>query len=88
MTDFKREDTLANKVELYIGIVKETVRKYMKDSDCPLPLWYYCLESRVRIHKLTAKGRFSLHVRNAHKDLLGETGDVSKLYTYKWYEQC
>ena len=42
----------SNKAELYIGIIKEAVRKEMKESDCPLSLWGYCLERRVRIHKL------------------------------------
>ena len=34
----------SNKAELYIGLIKEAVRKDMKDSDCPLALWDYCVE--------------------------------------------
>ena len=78
----------ANKAELYIGIIKEAVRKDMKELNCPLPLWDYCLERRVCIHNLTAKGRFNLHGSNAYTDLLSETGDISNLCTYKWYEWC
>ena len=66
----------------------ESVRKYMKKYDCPLPLWYYCLEIRVSIYNLTKKGQFNLHGRNAHTNMLGETGDISNLCTYKWYEWC
>ena len=81
------EDTTpwVNKVELYIGIIKEAVRKDIKESDCPLSLWDYFLERRVRIHNLTSKGRFNLHGSNAHTDMLNKTGDISNLCTYKWY---
>jgi len=34
----------SNRAELYIGLIKEAVRKDMKDSSCPLPFWDYCVE--------------------------------------------
>ena len=34
----------ANRAELYIGLVKEGIRKDMKDSNCPLVFWDYCAE--------------------------------------------
>ena len=34
----------ANKAELYIGLIKEAVRKDMKDSNCPPAFWDYCAE--------------------------------------------
>jgi hypothetical protein len=34
----------ANKAELYIGLIKEAVRKDMKDADSPIPCWDYCVE--------------------------------------------
>ena len=37
----------SNKVELYIKLMKEAVRKDMKEANCPLCLWDYCLERRV-----------------------------------------
>jgi hypothetical protein len=56
------EGTLwANKAELYIGLIKEAVRKDMKDSNCPLAFWDYCVERRARINNLTAKDTFKLH---------------------------
>jgi hypothetical protein len=54
----------ANKAELYIGISKEAVCKDMKASNCPLPLWDYCVGRRVRINNMTAKDRFNLHGSN------------------------
>ena len=34
----------SNLAELYIGIIKEAIRKDMRDSNCPLRLWDYCAE--------------------------------------------
>ena len=33
-----------NKAELYIGILKESVSKDMKESNAPLLFWDYCVE--------------------------------------------
>jgi hypothetical protein len=55
----------ANRAKLYIGLVKEAVRKDMKESDCPIALWDYCAERRVRIHNLTAKNLLQLDGQTA-----------------------
>jgi hypothetical protein len=60
----------------------------MKDSDCPLAFWDYCVERRARINNLTAKDIFKLHGTNAHTALTGEDGDISNLCQYKWYDWC
>ena len=78
----------ANKAELYIGIIKAAVKKDMKESNCPLPLWDYCIERRARINNLTAKDRFNLHGLNAHTTLTGEEADISNLCKYGWYQWC
>ena len=78
----------ANKAELYIGLIKEAVRKDMKDSNCPLAFWDYCVERRARINNLTAKSLFKLHGTNAHTALTGEEGDISNLCQFGWYEWC
>jgi hypothetical protein len=78
----------ANKAELYIGLIKEAVRKDMKESDCPLAFWDYCVERRARINNLTAKDLFKLHGSNAYTALTGEEGDISNLCQYKWYDWC
>ncbi len=78
----------ANKAELYIGLIKEAVRKDMKESDCPLAFWDYCVERRARINNLTAKTMFKLHGTNAHTALTGKEGDISNLCqfkSYKWF---
>ena len=78
----------ANNAELYIGVIKEAVKRDMRESDCPIPLWDYCTERRARINNLTAKDRFNLHASNAHMALTGEEGDISNLCQYGWYEWC
>ena len=69
----------SNKSELYIGIIKEAVRKEMKEANSPLDFWDYCIERRERINKLTAKNVFSLHGTSTYTTLAGEEGDISNL---------
>jgi hypothetical protein len=78
----------ANKAELYIGLIKEAVRKDMKESNSPMVFWDYCLERRARIHNLTAKPNFKLHGTNAHTQTLLEEGDISSLCQFGWYQWC
>ncbi|GAF79741.1 unnamed protein product, partial [marine sediment metagenome] len=61
----------ANRAELYIGLVKEGIRKDMKDSNCPLVFWDYCAERRARVNNLTAKKLFQLEGQNAHYSVTG-----------------
>jgi hypothetical protein len=78
----------ANKAELYIGLVKEAVRKDMKVSNCPLAFWDYCVERRARINNLTARNLFQLHGTNSHTSTTGDEGDISNLVQYQWYDWC
>ena len=79
----------ANKSELYIGVLKESVSKDMKESNAPLYFWYYCVERRARIHNLTAKTNiFQLHGSNAHTYTMGEEGDISNICQFQFYEWC
>jgi hypothetical protein len=54
----------ANEAELSIELMKEAVRKDMKDQDTPMIFWGYSIERRARIHNLTAKENFKLHGSN------------------------
>ena len=69
-------------------MIKEAVRKDMKDSDCPLDFWDYCVERRAKINNLTANTTFSLHGANTYTSLTGTEGDISNLCQYKWYDWC
>lgn len=78
----------ANKAELYIGLMKQAVRKDMKESGAPLAFWDFCLERRARIHNLTAKSNFKLHGSTSHTLTTGEDGDISNLWQFGWYDWC
>ena len=78
----------SNKAELYIGLIKEAVRKDMRESDSPLCFWDYCVERRARINNLTAKDALRLQGTTAHTLTTGEEGDISNLCQYGWYEWC
>jgi hypothetical protein len=78
----------ANRAELYVGLMKESVRKDMRESNCPLVLWDYCAERRARIHNLTPKKLFQLQDQNPHTATTGEEGDISNLCVFGWYEWC
>jgi hypothetical protein len=78
----------ANKAELYIGLIKEAVRKDMKSSNSPLAFWDYCVERRARINNLTAKSMFKLHGSNAQTATTGDEGDISNIGQYGFYEWC
>ena len=54
------ETQWANRAELYIGLIKEAVRKDMQMTRSPLVLWDYCMERRALIFQITAKSCFSL----------------------------
>jgi hypothetical protein len=77
-----------NKAELSVGLTKEAVWKDMKESDCPLAFWDYCVERRARINNLTAKDLFMLHGTTSHTALTREDGDMSNLCRHKWYDWC
>eukprot|EP00957_Ditylum_brightwellii_P122404 9333716-Ditylum_brightwellii.AAC.2 len=60
----------------------------MKESNCPLALWHYCVEQRALINSLTAKDSFNLNGTTPHTALTGEEGDISNICTFKWYKWC
>ena len=78
----------SNKAKLYIGLLKEAVRKDMRESNSPMTLWDYCVERRARINNLTAKDNFKLHGTMPHTATLAEEGDISSLCQFSWYEWC
>ena len=78
----------SNKAELYIGLLKEAVRKVMHESNSLMSLWDYCMERRAQINNLTAKDNFKLHGTTPHTATMTEEGDISLLCQFGWYEWC
>ena len=78
----------ANRAELYIGFLKEAVRKDMRRSNSPLTLWDYCAERRELIHNLTPHDIFQTGNATPHEYQFGSQGDISNLCNYDWYDWC
>ena len=78
----------SNRAGLFIGLLKESVRKDMRESNAPIAFWDYCVERRARINNLTAKSHFKLHGTTPHTATLGTEGDISNLCQFGWYEWC
>ena len=71
-----------------LDLIKSAVSKDMKESNCPLAFWDYCVERRARINNLTARNLFQLHGTNPHTALTGTEGDISSLSQFGWCEFC
>ena len=78
----------ANKAELYIKLMKEAIRKDMRESHSLLPYLDYCLERRVRIFNLTAWDYITIRGTNPHTLTLGEEEDITSLGQFLWYGWC
>ena len=76
----------ANRAELYVGLVKEAVRKDIFLSHSPLVLWDYATECRAAIMSLPARDLFQLQGSNSRTANFGEEGDISHLCQFTWYE--
>ena len=81
-------DPVGEQSRAFIGLMKESVRKDMRISNCPLGFWDYCVERRARINNLTAKNAFPLHGETPHSDVFNTAGDISNICQYDWYEWC
>ena len=78
----------ANRAELYIGLLKEAIRKDLRTSNCPLVLWDYCAERRALIHNLTPRDLFQTSGKTPIEATLGTQGDISNLCNFSWYDWC
>ena len=76
----------ANCAELYVGLVKEAVRKDMRSSGSPLVLWDYAAERRAAITYFTARDLFQIQGSNPYTATFGDEGDNSNLCKFAWYE--
>lgn len=75
----------ANRAELWIGILKEAVRRDLRMSHSPLVFWDYCLERRALIINATARDNFKLQGQTPHMTVHGQEPDISNLL-FGWFE--
>jgi hypothetical protein len=76
----------ANRAERFVKIFKDGVLKDLKESNCPLVLWCYCLQRRSEINNATAADNLSLEGSNPHTKMTGQTCDISNLCQFGWYD--
>jgi hypothetical protein len=81
----ERNTPWANRAELYIGLLKEAVRKDLRSTNAPMVLWDYALERRALIHNLVPRQLFQ-NERPPHEATFGEQADISKLCDFGFYE--
>ena len=75
-----------NRAELYIGLLKEAVRKDLRASDAPMVLWDYCIQRRALIHNVTPRNLFQNNGMNPHTITFGTQEDISNLCSFGWYD--
>jgi hypothetical protein len=80
------ETQWANRAELGEGLIKESTRKDLHDSGCPIVLWDYCMERRALIYNVTSKKLFQLQGSNPHTVTFGTQADISNVCHFRWYE--
>ena len=68
-----------NKAELYIKLMQEAIQKDMKEANCPLRFWDYCLEHQVQIYNLTSCDHIKVRGSNPHTETFDEQEDISNL---------
>ena len=76
----------ANRAELYIGLLKEAVRKDLRASDAPMALWDYCIQRRAQIHNVTPRNLFQNDGLDPHTITFGNQADISNLCSFGWYQ--
>ena len=69
----------ANRAELYVGLMKEAVRKDIRLTGSPLVLWNYAAERRAAILLLTVRDIFQIQGSNPYTATFGEEGGISNL---------
>ena len=60
----------------------------MKEYDCPIDFWDYCVDRRTRINNMMVKNLLQLNGYNAHNELTGDEDEIYNLYRLKWYDWC
>ena len=60
----------------------------MKEANCPLHFWDFCLERRVRIYNLTSHDHIKVRGSNPDTETFDDQGDIFNLCQFRWYDWC
>ena len=72
--------------ELYIGLFKEAVRRYLSMTDVPMVLWDYCMERQDWIHNAISRPIFQNQGMILHEATFGKQGNISNICNFGWYK--
>ena len=84
--ELEKNTSWANRAELYIGIMKNKVRRMMKQTGTPLRFWCYCIEYMCKINNSIAHEHHQLKGMTPETMLTGKPTDISHLTEYGWYD--
>ena len=76
----------ANLAELYVGIMKSASNRDLRETGCPLTLWCYATEWRVRVHNVTATKLAQCRRSNPFTATTGETKDISDISKFSFFQ--
>ena len=78
----------ANHAELYVGLLKSSITKDLRQSNYPMKLWDYCAEQRVGIHNVIPRDLFQINGNNPTTATFGTQADISNICIFGWYNWC
>ena len=82
----ENETQWANRAELYIGLIKEAMRKDKRETHSPLVLWDYAMERRALLYQVISKNLYQLNGTNPYTATFGEEADISHICQFGWYQ--
>ena len=75
-----------NCAELYIGLLKEAVHKYLQASNAPMVIWDYSIQCRDSIHNSVPLPLLQSDRKTPYVSTFGVQGDISNLCTFERYK--
>jgi hypothetical protein len=75
-----------NLAESAIRDLRPMYRKALRLTNAPLVLWDHCMKLMAAIRSHTALNVLSLQGETPHTVLTGDTGDISQLCEFSWYD--
>ena len=72
----------SNRAELYVGLLKESVRKDMRASNSPMYLWDYAIEQHALIHNVIPCPLFQDNGLTPYASTFGTQGDISRICNF------
>jgi len=76
----------ANLAELYVGLMKTAISRDLRETGCPLTLWCFATEWRMRVHNVTASKLSQCYRSNPYTATTGATTDISDISKFGFFQ--